>query len=208
MALLTLATQSIVDNIDGSNRTGVSISPQIVIRVGNNPVGAIQSIDFTETRDVEPIDEVGTDGHIDSVPRRSTNITGTCDRIRYDRLRIAEAFSRGFLHAKSQRIGFDIDIYDKWAGDDENIIVTTLRNVWIQTIGYSYKANDFVNSDRTTFMAEDISSTIQGANAATGGSRGLILQTDSLGIERQTDRGLRRGALDAAGLITSVFGNF
>ncbi len=206
MALFTTNTGSQVENLNGSNRTGVSISPQIVIRVGSNAVGAIQSISFRENRNISQIDEVGTDGHIDSVPTKSTDIEGSCERVRYDRLRIAEAFSRGFLHAKSQRIGFDIDIYDRWGNDDSQVIVTTIRNVWIKGIDYSYKADNFINVDTMSWVGEDISSTIQGNNAATGGTRGLILQTDSLGIERQTDRGLRRGALDAAGLLTSVFG--
>lgn len=209
MALISSQTGSILENPNGSNRTGTALSTFIVLRVGPNPVGAVQSIEINEERQVTPIDEVGTDGHIDSAPTRSTNISGTCRRIRYDRLRIAEAFSRGFLHAKSQRIPFNIDIFDKWNGDNENMIVTTIKNVWITNISYSYAANDWIITDNMSWMAEDISSTIQGTgNAATGGARGLILQTDTAGIEQQTDRGQRRGALDAPGLINSVFGGF
>ena len=85
------------------------------------------------------------------------------------------------------------------------MIVTTIKNVWITGIDYAYAADNFLITDNMSWMAEDISSTIQGANAATGGARGLILQTDSDGIEQQTDRGLRRGALDAPGLINAVF---
>jgi hypothetical protein len=205
MAILTPQTQSIIENANGSNRTGTALSTHIVIRVGLNPVGAIQNIDIKEDRTVTPIDEVGTDGHIDSAPTKSTNISGTCRRIRYDRLRVAEAFSRGFIHAKSQRVPFDIDIFDKWNGDNENMIVTTIKNVWITGIDYAYAADNFLITDNMSWMAEDISSTIQGGNAAVGGARGLILQTDSEGIEQQTDRGMRRGALDAPGLINAVF---
>lgn len=209
MAILTPQTGSIIENANGSNRTGTALSTFIVIRVGANPVGAVQEIQIREERSVTPIDEVGTDGHIDSAPTKSTNISGTCRRVRYDRLRVAEAFSRGFLHAKSQRIPFNIDIFDKWNGDNENMIVTTIKNVWITGIDYSYSADNWIITDNMSWMAEDISSTIQGTgNAATGGARGLILQTDTAGIELQTDRGMRRGALDAPGLINSVFGNF
>lgn len=209
MALITPQTGSILESPTGQNRTGTALSTFIVLRVGPNPVGAVQSIEINEERQVTPIDEVGTDGHIDSAPTRSTNISGTCRRIRYDRLRIAEAFSRGFLHAKSQRIPFNIDIFDKWNGDNENMIVTTIKNVWITNISYSYAADNWIITDNMSWMAEDISSTIQGTgNAATGGARGLILQTDTAGIEQQTDRGQRRGALDAPGLINSVFGGF
>lgn len=209
MALLTPSTGSIIETATGGNRTGTGISTQIVLRVGPNAVGAIQSISIREERNVTPVDEVGTDGHIDSVPTRSTSYTGTCRRIRYDRLRVTEAFSRGFLHAKSQRIGFNIDIYDKWNGDNENMIVTTIKNVWITGLDYDYNAQDWLIIDNMSWMAEDISSSIQGTTpAATGGARGLILQTDTAGIEQQTDIGKRRGALDAPGLLTSVFGNF
>ncbi len=82
MAILTPQTQSIIENANGSNRTGTALSTHIVIRVGLNPVGAIQNIDIKEDRTVTPIDEVGTDGHIDSAPTKSTNISGTCRRIR------------------------------------------------------------------------------------------------------------------------------
>lgn len=210
MALLTPATGSIINNpITGGNRTGAQLSTMIVIRVGPQAVGAIQSININEARQVTQIDEVGTDGHIDSAPTKSTNISGSCDRIRYDQLRISEAFSRGFLHAKSQRIGFDIDIYDKWNGDDNNIIVTKLSNVWITSIGYTYSATEFLITDKMNWEAEDISSSLQGGgNAATGGARGLIRQVDSDGIEAQTDRGLRRGSLDAPNLINAVFSGF
>lgn len=210
MAVLTPQTGSILENPSGSNRTGTGLSTNIIIRVGLQAVGAIQTLSINEDRSVKPVDEVGTDGHIDSTPVSSTNITGSCDRVRYDRLRVTEAFSRGFLHAKSQRIPFDIDIYDTWNGDaSDSVIVTTIKNVWITGLDYRYSATDWIIVDNMKWMAEDISSSVQGTQtAASGGARGLILQTDVEGIEGETDRGLRRGALDAPGLINAVFGNF
>lgn len=215
MALLIPQTQSIIENPNGSNRTGTALSTHIVIRVGLQAVGAIQNMEIREERSVQPIDEVGMDGHIDSAPTKSTNISGTCRRVRYDRLRVAEAFSRGFLHAKSQRIPFNIDIYDKWNGDGtDSVIVTVIKNVWITGIDYSYAADNWVITDNMSWIAEDISSSIQGTGtAATGGSRGLIQQTDSENIESLADRGFLRGALDSTvspttGLINSVFVGF
>jgi len=214
MALITPQTQSIIENTNGSNRTGTALSTHIVIRVGPNAVGAIQNIEIREERTVSPIDEVGTDGHIDSAPTKSTNISGTCRRVRYDRLRVAEAFSRGFLHAKSQRIPFNIDIYDKWNGDNDNVIVTVIKNVWITGIDYSYAADNWVITDNMSWMAEDISSSITGTqSAAQGGSRALRRQTDTERIEEFADRGLLRGALDSSvsgntGVINAVFGSF
>src|SRR5580692_4449375 len=101
----------------GTNTTDTAISTNILIAVrtptGYQPVGAVQSMAISEKRSIKMIDEVGTDGHIDSVPNQSTNITGTCQRIRFDRLRVAEAFSRGFIHAASQVYPFDIVVMDK-----------------------------------------------------------------------------------------------
>src|ERR1700722_14825280 len=95
------------------NKTSTAISTNIIIMVGSQAVGAIHSMAISEKRGIKMIDEVGTDGHIDSVPNVSTNITGTCQRVRFDRLRITEAFSRGFLHAASQVYPFDIVVMDK-----------------------------------------------------------------------------------------------
>ena len=103
-------TGSILTRPDGSNRTGIALSTQIVLMVGPNPIGAVQDLSINESRDVSFISEVGTDGQIDSAPRSSTKVSGRCERIRFDRLRVAEAFSRGFVHVKSQRFPFDIVI--------------------------------------------------------------------------------------------------
>lgn len=206
MALLGLQTGSIVDGPSGHNSTRTGISTNIVIKVGNTAVGAIQSIQVREQRNIQMIDEVGTDGHIDSVPIKSTDISGECRRTRFDRLRVSEAFSRDFLHVHAQRIPFDIDIYDNWNGDGSNAIITTIRNVWIQSISYSYTADNWVIIDDMSFVAEAIYSTINGQNAAQGGERGSqILQINP--IELEADRGARRGALSVPGLIGDFFTN-
>src|SRR5271169_3739100 len=92
----------------GQNLTSTGISTNILIAVRNPqtggyvPVGAVQSMAISEKRSIKMIDEVGTDGHIDSVPNQSTNISGSCQRVRFDRLRVAEAFDRSFLHVSAQ----------------------------------------------------------------------------------------------------------
>lgn len=197
-------TGSILTGEGGVNRTGTSLSTNIIIMVGDNPVGAVQQLQITEARNIAMIDEVGTDGHIDSAPQRATDISGNCQRIRFDRLRITEAFSRGFLHVHAQRIPFDIVILDKWQGDVESTIITTIKNVWIEQINYTYNANDYLITDTMSWKAETIYSTLGtgGINAATGGARGLPLAFNA--IERDADRGGRRGALDAPGLLTDI----
>lgn len=184
---------------NGANKTSTGISTNIIIKVGPNTVGAIQKLNITESRAIQTIDEVGTDGHIDSVPHKSTDISGNCDRIRFDRMRISEAFSRGFLHVHAQRVPFDIVIIDTWNGDNNNSLVTIVKNVWIESIDYGFSASDFIISDSMKFKAESISTTLANGNAATGGERNIPLAIDS--IERAADIGQRRGSLDAPGLL-------
>lgn len=198
---------------NGSNITSTAVSTNILITVGPTPVGAVQKMTINEKRAIKMIDEVGTDGHIDSVPHQSTNITGSCERIRFDRMRIAEAMGRSFVHAKSQRYPFNFVIIDQWngnalnPGDNSAAIITTIQNVWISGISYSYQASDWIISDNMDWEAETIYSTLgQGANpAATGGTRNipLAILSPTSDIEQSADTGGRRGALDAPGLISA-----
>lgn len=205
------------------NKTSTAISTNIIVMVHNHAVGAIQSLAISEKRSIKMIDEVGNDGHIDSVPNQSTNITGTCQRIRFDRLRIAEAFSRGFVHVASQVYPFDIVILDKQKKNTGNQISTVIKNVWISGIDYTYQISDWVISDSMTWEAETIFSVLNGSSAspvAVGGELGIphmggngnpngILEISSgdngiiKNIEQLVDTGAggRRGSLDAAGLI-------
>lgn len=202
---------------NGVNKTSTSLSTNIVILVNNTPVGAVQSLSINEQRQVAMIDEVGTDGHVDSVPNKSTNISGSCTRIRLDRLRITEAFSRGYLHVSSQIYPFDIVILDKQKADQGSQISTVIKNVWITGLQYSYQANDWVITDTMNWEAETIFSILNGGSspisggvpAAVGGELGirhLGSGPNGVGVinyEQLTDTGSggRRGSLDSSGLI-------
>jgi len=211
---------------NGVNRTSTAISTNIIITVRSvggtfTPVGAVQQLQINEKRNIKMIDEVGTDGHIDSVPNQSTNITGSCQRIRFDKLRIAEAFSRGFVHVASQAYPFDIVIFDKQKRDPASQITTIIKNVWIGGIDYTYQVSDWVITDNMQWEAETIYSILgTGSNIAGLGSKPVaiggeiqipvsIVKTSNAGgtssdnIEQQTDTGYagRRGSLDAAGLL-------
>lgn len=206
MAAVYPQTGTAFTNGAGKNRIGAALSTNIIIKVGDSPIGAIQNITVNENRAIQMINEVGTDGHVDSAPRASTEITGNCTRIRFDRLRMAEAFSRGFVHVHSQRYPFDIDIIDTWRGDGSSQILTVIRQVWIQSISYSYTADNFVISEQMSFTAEAIESHMvqSGQNvtsAAEGGGRSLTFFSDA--IERAADVGSRRGSMDAPGLISA-----
>lgn len=215
-------TGSTLSMPNGVNKTSTAISTNIIIMVNNTAVGAVQSLKIGEKRGIKQIDEVGTDGHIDSVPNKSTDISGTCTRVRFDRLRITEAFSRGFLHNASQVYPFDIVILDKQKRDQGSQISTVIKNVWINSLDYSYEASDWVISDSMGWEAETIFSILNGGSspipggvpAAVGGERGIkhmgagpngiitITSGDGIvNVEQISDVGGRRGSLDASGLI-------
>ena len=200
--------------VDGQqNRTGIALSTNIIIQINNSSgsttVGAIQSLTVNEAGNIKMIDEVGTDGHIDSVRHSSVNVSGSCERVRFDGIKIAEAFSRGFVHVHSQIYPFDIYIIDKNRKETKNYITTVIKNVWLRSIDTTYSAADFVLVDKMNWDAETIYSYFpnQSSQAAIGiGTRTIITTANSPslnGIEQDADRGLnnRRGSLDAGGLI-------
>jgi len=222
MAIRAPNTLSTIAYDNGINKTSTAISPHILILINGRPVGAIQDLSVTETRpNIKMVDEVGTDGHIDSVPYGSCNVGVTCKRTRFDRLRIAEAFGRGFVHVASQVYPFDIVILDKQKRASNAQISTVIKNAWIKDIKYTYSATEWVIAEDMTMEAESIFSILNGgvnprlggvagASVAVGGEIGLthanfVSGTDgSLQyIEQLTDVGAsgRRGSLDAAGLI-------
>lgn len=209
---------------NGINKTSTALSTNIIILVNNTAVGAVQSLAISERRSLKMVDEIGSDGHVDSVPNQSTNITGTCQRIRFDKLRITEAFSRGFLHVASQVYPFDIVILDKQKRDQGSQISTVIKNVWISGIDYTYQVSDWVITDSMTWEAERIFSILNGGSspvpggvpAAVGGERGIqhmgagpngilnLISGDGIvNIEQLSDTGSggRGGSLDASGLI-------
>ena len=207
--MVIVNTGSSIIGIQGENKTFTSVSTNIVIKVGDTPVGAVRQLSVNEERTITMIDEVGTDGHIDSVPSRSTNITGSCERVRFDNLRILPALSRGYVHIHSQRIPFDIDIIDTFAGPDASQhITTTIKNVWARRSTVSYQAENFVIMETMDWEAEAIYSFLgtPSNNAVPGAAGGRDVEVRDLSspgavFELEADRGLRRGALNGFGLL-------
>jgi hypothetical protein len=205
-------TGSILENA-GRNTTRTGVSTNIIIQVQGNPIGAVQDISIDESRAIATIDEVGTDGHIDSVPQKSTDITGSCKRTRFDNLRLPAAFSRGYVHAAAQRIPFDIHILDIFAAEevegedgffnDDDVLITVIKNVWISKLGVTYSSGDFVITENMNFTAERIYSYVgnEENNAVNAAEARYLEGITRDAFEQQADRGARRGALDAAGLI-------
>lgn len=192
----------------GKNRTATHLSTNINILVEGIAVGAVQKMDVNESGSITMIDEVGSDGHVDSARKSSVNIDGSCTRTRFDGQRIAEAFMRGYVHVKSQRLPFDIEIQDSFkGGDDASVVITTIRNVWIKSIRYTYSASDFIITEDMTWEAESIDSIMGSGSSVVGSvnSRGIPVVVNP--FERSADIGLFRGALDGAGLLNAIEGS-
>lgn len=200
-------TSTSINDSQGNNRTASHLSTNIIVVVDGNTVGAVQQLQVTESRpEIKMIDELGTDGHIDSAPSRSTNITLTIKRVRFDRMRIAEAFSRGYVHVHAQRLPFDIEIHDRFHdGDPQNAIITVIKNVWIRQISYVYQVSDFVIMEDMSCDAERIFSVINtdrnvGQATANGREQDIVLNP----FEQEADRGLFSGSLDGPGLLNAM----
>jgi hypothetical protein len=187
------------------NRTGVGLSTMIIIKVDDTRVGAIQTLSVNESRTITMVSEVGTDGHIDSAPTKSAEHSATCQRLRFDRVRATQAFGAGFMHVKSQRIPFDIEIIDQFNGEvgSGSEIVTALCNCWFESIKYDYGSDNWLVTDDLSIKFETIYSRIGSNPAVTGGERNIPLRYDP--YELAADMGNRRGSMDAPGLITASF---
>ena len=208
-------TQSTLSSIN-ANKTSTGLSTNILIMVNGTPVGAVKSMAINEKRNITMVNEVGTDGSIDSCPTSSTTISGTCQRVRFDRLRVAEAFGRGFIHVASQVYPFDIVLLDRQKRDGKFHILTTVRNVWISGIDYTYDADNWIVSESMSWNAERIDSTMGGKAVANGGERGIahlgagtggttniISANGVVNIEQLADTGSggRGGSFDSGGII-------
>lgn len=202
----TRNTKSILTEANGTNKTSTHLSTNIVIKSGGYIVGAVQSLTINENRDIKMIDEIGTDGHIDSVPTKSANISGSCSRVRFQKQRITEAFGRGYIHISAQRLPFDIEIYDFFHTNDvTKSIITTISNVWIKSLSYDYQADNWIITDKMDWEAEAIYSkaATNTGNVVTGsvnGQGGPIILNQ---YEQEADRGAYRGAMDAAGILSA-----
>jgi len=188
------------------NRTGVDLSTNIVIKVGNTSVGAIKSLTVNESRTISQIGELGRDGFIDSVPSGHTSISGNITRVRFDRLRLFNAFGRDFMHLKSQRYPFDIVIIDKNEGDASNYITTTIKNVFFDSLNTTYSDGEWIIQEAAGYKAETIFSTRSGLPVTEGvlaaGKAGIPLYKNF--VERTVDGSDIRGSMSAGDLINLV----
>lgn len=196
-------TGSILDST-----THTSLSTQVIILVNNEPVGAVQRFQIQQQRGHKRVTEVGTDGTIEIVPTRATEISLTIDRIAFDGLSLPEGFSRGFRNLQSQRIPFDIIVIDQFSGTGDDAIITTFHNCWFVSLGKTYNADDYVIQENCSVQVEYVSETRGGEAVALSQGLGGGRQISGVDIDEAellADSGSRRGSLDFPGLISAAY---
>ena len=194
-------------------RTTTSLSTQIIIKVDNVAVGALQTLTVTQTRPLYRVNEIGFDGNIEIVPQGSTTFDLTANRIVFDQLRLPEAFAREFRFINAQRIPFDIEIFDINNADpgatdagSSGIVVMKFINCWFTRYETPYNAENYIITETAGIQAEtgSVSNPVD-FSPGNDSFRGITPQTDVAGIETSVNQGGRRGAVDAAGLVNSIF---
>ena len=189
-------TQTQLDNDDGASRTNSTLSTQIIIKVGNNPIGALQRLTVAQNRPLQRIQEIGTDGVVEIIPNSATTYELTADRVVFDQLRLPESFYRGFRFIGAQRIPFDIEIMDisftSEAADigsgPEGIVSMTYKNCWFTRYETPYQADNYVITETASIWAETAFLTGPPAEEDipnSGGIRGIQASTDGGGVERR-----------------------
>jgi hypothetical protein len=191
-------------------RTNSGLSTQIIVKVNETPIGALQNLTINQNRPLKRINEIGTDGNIEIVPQASTTYDLNVTRLVFDQLRLPEAFSRAFRFISAQRVPFDIDIYDMQGNvaDDPSgtgLIVTSFTNCWFNTYSTPYTVDDYTVIETATIWAETAAVKNGGELFTPASLRTVNYQTDQQNIEGFTNVGARRGSLDAAGILNSLF---
>lgn len=191
-----------------SAATSTGLSTQILIKVDDEAIGAIQSLQVQQSRPIERIKEVGTDGTIELVPTGATEVSLSVSRIVFDKKRLTEAFSRGYLNIHAQRIPFDIFVYDFQGASGEldanfnvpdgatGVITTIFENCWFTSLDVSYDSDNYIITENADIEVEWVHSFADG-NSSINASRANPSFDDKL--ERYADVN-RRGSLDARGL--------
>jgi len=194
-----------------SSKVAAGLSTQIHISVDNQLIGGIQNFAPNQRREIRGIGEVGTDGFIEKVPTRPTNVTISVERVYFDLLRLPQAFARAFRNIHAQRVPFSIRVYDV-AGvgvdfqdadgglppdsDAKGILVEEYVDCWFSSLSAAYQANDYLISERADIEVTYVR-TILAPDSNSFRSVNPFGSSDN--YERVADR-QRVGSLDAVGL--------
>lgn len=188
--------------LDRRIRTG--LSPLLVVKVNGEAVGAIQSLNPSESRQVARVQELGTDGVIELVPNAPTTVTLQVSRLVFDNLRLPPAFRRGFAHIQAQRLPFDIDVFDRTHGlanPNIGVQVTSYRNCYFSNYSATYQAANYQITENATIEAQYVDDLLP----VTAGFNERGLAPDLNQIENLANLGIRIGSLDFPDLIDEYF---
>ena len=209
----------------GGNEINSTLSTQIIIKVNNEPVGALQRLTVNQARPLARIQEIGTDGIIEIVPQGATTFELTAERIVFDQLRLPEAFSRGFRFINSQRLPFDIMVIDlggakppgaellgtgsidpSGTGAGNGYISMIYKNCWFTAYSTPYAADNYLITETSSIWCETAYVSYPDSGPVST-IRKFDPQTDNkIGVESAINHGGHRGAMDTSGLLNSIFG--
>jgi len=178
------------------------LSTQIIVKVDEVTVGAIQQLQINQNKNMVYEEEIGTDGIIEIHPQGAAKIELSVQRLVFDQLRITESFARGFINIQSQRVPFNIQVMDTTNAqeDSRNTLVHSFYNCWFKGYSSVVTTNNYLTTETGNIVCEYVTSTINGLNAPYGGIRGIKYVYDS--VERTTDASGRKGRLDSAGFVS------
>jgi len=198
-----------------ANNMSTGMSTQALITVGptQRPIGAIQNLTVNQSRSIQGITEIGTDGFIEKVPNQATEISLEISRVVFDQLRMPLAFGRAFYNIHAQRAPFDITIIDKSISPASNaegdrsdgvgIISHIYRNCWFSRLSTPYQSDNYIITESATVSVEYVQTLDSSGNSAVPVGPGIEDFTEPFGgtfnFERAADTG-RRGSLDSSGL--------
>lgn len=188
------------------------LSTQILIEVDNHKVGAVKQFTADQNRTIGGVGEVGTDGFIEKVPTGPTDIKLTLQRVVFDGKRLTNAFRRSFFNIHSQRVPFNIVVYDNQNATPDNPdgdasqsgqIVHEYVNCWFEQLGTPYNSDNYIITETARISVERVRtvSPNTGLSPLLGKDLATYNEEEATGanIELLADIG-RRGSLDAAGL--------
>lgn len=185
------------------------LSTLIKVTIEGENVGAIQTLTTNETRTLERIQEVGTDGIIEIVPVAAAFIDLTVARLVFDRLRLPESFNKAFQHIQSQAAPFDIVVTHLKNYPNTSIVnrITTYENCWFTSYDSTYTQGAYLITENASLWAERAWNSGALPTDYFGHKLGVDAEgsvTTARGFEEQVNIGTEEGALDAAALFPDI----
>lgn len=196
--------------VDGRMKAGLSTHILIAVDVGAGiqlAVGAIQSVTINESRNINRLGEIGTQGFVENVPMSNTSIDLNVTRVVFDAYNITRALGRGYKSIGSQRIPFNVYVIDRTHSTRIGIsdlgsdfspggfirppITQIYHNCWFTSKTSTYNSNTYAIIEQAQLACqwhEDVFGTRHG-----DGERNIEYIGDS--IEQAVDEGATIGAL-------------